>query len=449
MKLYLESLGCAKNQVDSEIMLGQLRQAGWEITTDPGEAEAIVVNTCCFIESAAQESVDTIIELAQYKRTGACRRLVVAGCLPQRYRDKIVAAIPEADMFLGTGAFDQIAKAVLPSRNRRKLLLPDPNRPAAAEGDGARVLLTPHTAYLKVAEGCGRACTYCIIPKLRGRHHSRPLADLAAEARDLIASGVQELVLVAQDTTAYGTDLKPPTSLAALVKCLAEIAAAEKQGALSPWIRILYGHPESLEEGFVRTVAAYPHVCSYFDLPIQHASDRILKRMGRGYTREKLHRLFQRIRTLVPDAVLRTTVIVGFPGETETDFREVLDFVEEIRFDHLGVFVYSDAEDIPAHRLRGKVPPAAAQERYDQLMCCQMDIACEKNQRHIDTTQQVLIEEDLGNHMFAGRTAFQAPEVDGVTYVNTAASGRRPAIGRFVRARITDGMEYDLMGELA
>lgn len=449
MKLYLESLGCAKNQVDSELMLGRLRQAGWEITDDPSQAHTIVVNTCSFIESAAQESVDTILELAAYKESGCCRRLVVAGCLPERYREKIVAAIPEADIFLGTGALDQIVQAVLPTRRRRKILLPDPDRAPGLHATGARVLTSPHTAYIKIAEGCSRACTYCIIPRLRGRHHSRPLADLAAEARELVAGGLQELVLVAQDTTAYGFDLKPPASLAKLVVCLAEIAAAEKRGPMAPWIRVLYGHPESLEEDFIRAVAAYPHVCSYFDLPIQHASDRILKRMGRGYTREKLRRTIQRIRTLVPDAVLRTTVIVGFPGETERDFEEVLDFVEEIRFDHLGVFVYSDAEDIPSHRLPGKVPPARAQERYDRLMSCQMEIASEKNQKHIDSTLWVLIEEDLGNHMFAGRASFQAPEVDGVVYVNTAASGRGLPVGRFARARITDAMEYDLMGELA
>jgi ribosomal protein S12 methylthiotransferase len=449
MKLYLESLGCAKNQVDSEIMLGRLRQAGWTLTDDPEEAHTIVVNTCSFIESAAQESIDTILELARYKSSGACRRLVVAGCLPERYREKIAEAMPEVDTFLGTGALDQIVAAVCARKALRQVVLPDPNLSGPPDDGLSRVLSSPHLAYIKVAEGCDRSCTYCIIPKLRGFQKSRPMAEVVAEASRLAAAGVQELILVAQDTTAYGTDLSPPETLAQVVRNLARGCTAESGSADRPWIRVLYGHPESLDEDFIRAVAASPNVCSYFDVPIQHASDKILKRMGRRYTRAKLLKLFHRIRALVPDATLRTTAIVGFPGETEADFRELVDFAEEIRFDHLGVFVYSDAGDIPSHRLRGRVPPAVSQSRYDQLMCCQMDIAAEKNQKFIGHTLRVLIEEDLGNHMFAGRTCFQAPEVDGVTYVNTAASGHELPIGGFAWTRITDAMEYDLMGEMA
>ena len=449
MKLHLISLGCAKNQVDSEIMLGRLAQAGWTITEDPEEAHTIVVNTCSFIEDAAQESLDMILELAEYKKNGICRRLVVAGCLPERYREEILQTMPEVDVFLGTGAFDQIVTAVGDLRIVHEAILPDPDQVLYHGQDSPRVLSTPHMAYLKVAEGCSRGCTYCIIPKLRGSHKSRPLEDVVAEARGLIASGVRELVLVAQDTTAYGGDLVPVVSLGRMVNRLATLSAGKGRKAEKPWIRVLYGHPESIDEEFIRAVAAHPNVCPYFDVPIQHASNHVLKRMGRRYTRDSLRDLFRRIRAQVPGASLRTTVIVGFPGETDKDFAEVLEFAEEIRFDHLGVFVYSDADDIASHRLRGYVPKPVAQDRYDQLMSAQMDIAAGNNQAHIDKTYPVLIEENLGNHLYAGRTYFQAPEVDGVTYVNTALSGHELMIGRFVRARINDAMEYDLMGEIA
>jgi ribosomal protein S12 methylthiotransferase len=449
MKLHLISLGCAKNQVDSEIMLGRLAQAGWTITEDPEEAHTIVVNTCSFIEAAAQESLDMILELADYKKNGTCRRLVVAGCLPERYREEILQTMPEVDVFLGTGAFDQIVAAVGDLRIVHEAILPDPDRVLYHGQDCPRVLSTPHMAYLKVAEGCSRGCTYCIIPKLRGSHKSRPLEDVVAEARDLVASGVRELILVAQDTTAYGGDLVPAVSLGRMVNRLATLSAGKGRKAEKPWIRVLYGHPESIDEEFIRAVASHPNVCPYFDVPIQHASNHVLKRMGRRYTRDSLRDLFRRIRAQVPGACLRTTVIVGFPGETDKDFTEVLEFAEEIRFDHLGVFVYSDADDIPSHRLRGYVPKPVAQDRYDQLMSAQMDIAAGNNQAHIDKTYPVLIEENLGNHLYAGRTYFQAPEVDGVTYVNTALSGHELMIGRFVRARINDAMEYDLMGEIA
>ncbi|MCU0559924.1 MAG: 30S ribosomal protein S12 methylthiotransferase RimO [Desulfobacterales bacterium] len=449
MKLHLTSLGCAKNQVDSELMLGRLRQAGWIITDDPEEAHAIVVNTCSFIEAAAQESLDTILELADYKKSGACRRLVVAGCLPERYREEIVNTMPEVDVFLGTGAFDQIVAALGKAGRTCKAILPDPDAARDPDHECPRVLSAPHMAYLKIAEGCSRSCSYCIIPKLRGRHRSRPMEDVVAEARDLVASGVNELILVAQDSTAYGADMAPRRSLGRLIESLAGISAGKGAALHAPWIRVLYGHPESIDDDFIRAVAAHPNACSYFDIPIQHASDRVLKRMGRRTPREKLRTLFRRIRGMVPDAVLRTTVIVGFPGETDRDFDELMRFVEDIRFDHLGAFVYSDAEDIPSHRLRGHVPEAIAQDRFDQLMSAQMEIAAEINQGRIEKTYGVLIEEHLGNHLYAGRTYFQAPEVDGVTYVNTARFGHELAIGRFVRARITDAMDYDLMGEVA
>jgi ribosomal protein S12 methylthiotransferase len=449
LKLHLVSLGCAKNQVDSEIMLGRLQQAGWSITDNPEEAHTIVVNTCSFIESAAEESVETIVELAEFKKSGSCRRLVVTGCLPERYREKIIQALPEVDIFLGTGAFDQVVKAAGDSPITNETVLPDPELACLDSPISPRLLSAAHMAYLKIAEGCSKHCTYCIIPKLRGTHKSRPPEDVAAEARELVVAGVKELVLVAQDTTSYGLDLTPPASLGGLVQCLGNLSVGKGRKNEAPWIRVLYGHPESIDESFIRAVAAHPNVCPYFDLPIQHASSRMLKRMGRRYTCDTLRRLFHRIREIVPDASLRTTAIVGFPGETDKDFHDLMNLAEEIRFDHFGAFVYSDAEDVPSHRLRGHVPRDVAQDRYDQLMSVQMDISAEKNQKHIGRTLQVLIEEDLGSHLFAGRTAFQAPEVDGVTYVNTASSGLPLPIGRFALARINDALEYDLMGEVA
>lgn len=443
------SLGCAKNQVDSEVMLGSLRLAGWNITEDPQEAHAIVVNTCSFIESAAEESIETIVELAEFKKNGCCRRLVVTGCLPERYREKIIQALPEVDVFLGTAALDQIVEAVGDASLVHQAILPDPDSICLDALNTPRVLTSAYMAYLKIAEGCGKACTYCIIPRLRGGHRSRPPEDVLAEARQLVGNGIKEINLVAQDSTSYGVDLSPPITLGGLIHRLADLSFGKGRTQERPWVRVLYGHPESIDETFMCAVAAYPNVCSYFDVPIQHASNRILKRMGRRYTHDSLKRLFQRIRDIVPDACLRTTIIMGFPGESDQDFQAVLDLAEEIRFDHLGAFVYSDADDLPSHRLRHHVPREVAQSRFDQLMSLQMDIATEKNQKHIGKTVRVLIEEDLGNHLFAGRTEFQAPEVDGVIYVNTAPSGRSLPIGRFVQARIIDSLEYDLMGELA
>jgi ribosomal protein S12 methylthiotransferase len=434
--------------VDSEVMLGRLKQAGWLPTDNPEEAHAIVVNTCCFIESASEESIDTIVELAGYKKNGACRRLVVTGCLPERYREKIVTALPEVDAFLGTGAFHEIETALDPGAAPQSVSLPDPDGALLDSPRTPRVLSAGHMAYVKIAEGCNMSCTYCIIRTLRGRHRSRAPEGVLSEARELVASGVRELVLVAQDTTSYGVDLDPPATLASLIHHMAVIPGAGRRKD-PPWIRVLYGHPESIDEAFMHAVADHPNVCPYFDLPVQHASARVLKRMGRHYGPDDLRRLFRRIREIVPGAALRTTVIVGFPGETDRDFQEMVDFAEEIRFDHLGAFVYSDADDLPSHRLRGHVPAQVAQDRYDQLMSAQMDISAEKNQKHIGKTVQVLVEEDLGSHLFAGRTAFQAPEVDGVTYVNTGTCGLSLPIGRFALARINDALEYDLMGEVA
>jgi ribosomal protein S12 methylthiotransferase len=447
MKLYLETLGCARNQVDSEIMIGRLKQAGWTIIDDPLEADTIVVNTCSFIESAAEESIDTILELARYRQEGSCSRMVVAGCLPERYREDILRSLPEVDVFLGTGAFDHVVKAAQDPQYAHQCVLPDPDVTPLQDTDTDREISQPHMAYLKIAEGCSKACTYCIIPKLRGKQKSRHPDDIVSEARRLIDQGVKELVLVAQDTTAFGKDLSTPATLGQLVERLANLECDKPRNPAEPWLRVLYGHPESIEDSFIEAVASAKNLCPYFDIPIQHVSSTILKHMGRHYTRDDLCRLFDRIRTVVPDAVLRTTLIVGFPGETDKDFEALLQFAEDVQFDHLGVFIYSDAEDLASHRLSGHVPISTARDRYHQLMSTQSGISSENNQKYIGKTVKVLVEESLEHHLFMGRTNFQAPEVDGITYINTAKSHFHLKIGCFTDMRVTDAMEYDLMGE--
>jgi len=447
MKLYLESLGCARNQVDSEIMTGRLKKAGWTITQDPQEAETIVVNTCSFIEDAAQESIDVILELAEYKKQGNCKRLVVTGCLPERYREEILRSLPEVDVLLGTGAFDQIIRAVREPKYVHMCVLPDPDLTELQPREVSRDLTMPHLAYLKIAEGCSKACTYCIIPKLRGKQKSRLPEEIVSEATQLIANGVNELVLVAQDTTAYGNDLPTRTNLSRLMESLANIPIDDLSRTTQPWVRVLYGHPESIENSFIEALASHSHLCSYFDIPVQHVSPGILKQMGRRYTKDDLYRLFDRIRDRVPDAALRTTIIVGFPGETDDDFEALLKFVEDVRFDHLGVFIYSDSDDLASHQLSHHIRKDVATDRYHHLMSAQSGISSENNRKYIGKTVKVLVEESLDNHLFAGRTNFQAPEVDGLTYLNTAKMPFGLKIGSFADMRVTDTMEYDLMGE--
>jgi ribosomal protein S12 methylthiotransferase len=438
MKLHLVSLGCAKNLVDSEIMLGRLMQAGLTVTPDPGKANLILINTCSFIESAIDESIDTILELAKFKQSGACERLIVTGCLPERFREKITDSLPEVDVFLGTGAFDKILAVVDCRTNRSRCFLPDPDTIPLQSQDSPRVLSTPFTAYLKIAEGCSRHCTYCIIPKLRGKQKSRQVNDIVGEARSLISSGVKELILISQDTTWYGKDLTPPTSLSRILEHISEISN-------DIWIRILYCHPESIDDTFIRTVAKRKNICSYFDIPIQHASDRVLKKMGRIYSSDDLRRLFDKIRTYVADAVLRTTAIVGFPGETDEDFEKLLAFVQDVCFDHLGAFNYSDAEDLPSHKLPDHIPESEAKYRYDRLMTCQAKISLSHNRKYIGNVYDVIVEEKIEENLVKGRTFFQAPEVDGTTYIRSEKLGS----GSFVSVKITDAHEYDLAGEVA
>jgi len=436
LKLHLISLGCPKNRVDSEIMLGRLMDGGVEITLDPQEAEIIVVNTCSFIESAITESIDTILEAARHKKTDQCRRLIVAGCLPERFRETLAQSLPEVDAFLGTGAYEDILAAATATAEPSWCLLPDPNARPLTGMEDHRIRSAPHTAYVKIAEGCDRHCTFCIIPRLRGGQKSRPMESIRSEAEFLIATGVKELVLVAQETTAYGADLSPQTSLEKLLSHLAELPGDFR-------VRFLYGHPESMTESLVQTVARHYRLCRYFDIPAQHGSDRILKKMGRHYSRETLCRLFEKIRAIAPDAVLRTTFLVGFPGETEEDFELLCSLAEDVRFDHAGVFTYSDAEDIPSHRLGPRVPKTVARKRRSRLMQMQAALSFQKNQGHINHVYPVLLEKKRASGHFLGRTAFQAPEIDGITRV----AGRGFETGSFVNVRITKAGTYDLTGE--
>ena len=436
MKVHLTSLGCAKNLVDSELMLGRFKHSGWIITAEPSEAETIIVNTCGFIESAIDESIDTILELARFKKQGTCRQLVVAGCLPERYREEIVAALPEVDLFLGTGAYDRIVEAVTGPAGENRSVWPDPNTLALQKHDELRIQSTPYLSYIKIAEGCSRHCTYCIIPKLRGSQRSRPLEDIVAEARSLIVSGAKELILVAQDTASYGRDLKPPTNFNTLLDSLAEVSD-------TVWFRFLYGSPDNIDASVIRTVARHLNICSYFDIPIQHVSSAVLKRMGRTYTQKDLQRLFADIRTRIPEVALRTTVMAGFPGETDREFKQLMDFIEEIQFDHLGVFIYSDAQDLSSHNLSGHVSRRVAQKRHDRLMSCQSKISLKNNRRHVDQTYVVIVEKKIEDNVYCGRTAFQAPEVDGLTYIHS----KQLQLGVFYDVKIRDALEYDLIGE--
>ena len=441
MQLHLINLGCARNQVDSEIMAGRLARAGHDIVDDPARAETIIVNTCCFVEDAADESVDAILAAAAYKQSGRCRRLIVTGCLPERYREASAEALPEVDLFLGTGAYDQILAVVEEtSPPDTNIILPDPDRIAPQTADTPRDPAAGPMAYIKIAEGCDRHCTFCIIPTLRGRQKSRPLVEIVGEAQRLIDQGVKELLLVAQETTRYGHDRDDGDSLSALLSALSD---------LSPdiWVRFLYAHPQSLTDDVLDTVAARPSLCAYFDIPIQHSVDRLLQQMGRRYTNEDLTAMLAHLRRRVPEVVLRTTLIVGFPGETDEDFNQLLQFVQTAQFDHLGVFTYSDADDLAAHGLPHPVAPETAKRRRDTLMDAQKIISASRLVRYLDQELTVLVEEAPEPGVFLGRTAFQAPEVDGLTYIHTAAEQNTVEVGRFVRVRITDTLEYDLVGE--
>ena len=442
MIVFLETLGCSRNQVDSEIMLGKLVAGGHSVTDDPSLAQVIIVNTCGFISTASDEAVDVILEMAAFKKKGKCERLIATGCLAQRYKDDnaLVSSLPEVDAFLGTAACDQILDAVESKELKPLTLFPDPNQRPFQNLSDQREPTSDGYAYIKVSEGCNRKCTYCIIPQLRGIQRSRPMEDICKEAGILVEKGVKEIILTAENTTDYGQDLKDGTGFEQVLTSLAR--TLEKEEA---WIRFLYTHPTTLTTPVIEAVMQHDNICSYYDVPIQHAASSVLKRMGRPYTNEVLYDLFATIRRLDPEASLRTTIIVGFPGETEDDFNILMKLIADIGFDHLGVFTYSDSDDLKSHHLKDHVPPEIAEERHDRIMAVQAAISQRVNEKYVDTVQDVLVEENPEKGVYVGRTKFQAPEVDGVTFIY--ADGLE--IASRVKVRITDAFEYDIAGEIA
>ncbi len=438
--LYLLSLGCAKNLVESEFLLWRLKTDGWNIISDPAKAEVIIINTCAFITPAIEESIDEILSLAENKKNGACKKLIVAGCLPQRFEKEISESMPEVDYFVGTGAFHKIPE-IASINKRKKIFFPDPNLSPFPKPNQKRIIQNKKSVYLKIAEGCNRRCSYCIIPKLKGKYRSRSVFDICSEAEALTKEGAKEISLIAQETTIYGKDLRVASDFSELLKRISEKAFLYSKDII---IRVLYTHPESLDEKIIKTIAQTKNIASYFDLPIQHASDNILKKMGRGYNAEKLYEIINTIRDYAPNAVLRTSLIVGFPNETEKDFKRLYDFIKKVKFDHLGVFTYSGAKDIPSGKIKKKVTKKIAEKRYKTLMKKQAEISFEKNQKRIGETYKVLIEEEEKG-VFTGRTWFQAPEVDGIVYVNALADNKLEK-GDVVSVKINEAAEYDLFG---
>ncbi len=438
-KILFVSLGCDKNLVDSEMMLGLLSGRGYEFTDDEREADAVVVNTCCFIGDAKEESVNTILEMAELKKSGAVEALVVAGCLAERYREEIRTEIPEVDAVLGTTAIDEICEALDEAfrgvgRERYKSLS---ERPLS----GVRRVVTTggHFAYLKIAEGCDKHCTYCIIPKVRGAYRSVPLEELVQEARTLAGQGVRELILVAQETTVYGQDLYGYKALPKLLHSLCRIEELR-------WIRILYCYPEEIDDELIRTIRDEEKICHYLDLPVQHASDRILRLMGRKTDRRRLREIIEKLRREIPDICLRTTLIAGFPGETEEDHRELLDFVGEMKFDRLGVFAYSQEEDTPAAGMPDQVPEKVKEKRRAQLMERQQQIAFDAAEDMVGRIVTAVVEGRVVDEgVYVTRTYRDAPNVDGFLFVDTE---RELMTGDFISVRVTAACEYDLMGEL-
>lgn len=438
LKIALESLGCSKNLMDAEIMTGILKEKGYEFVEEFDEADIIIVNTCGFIRDAKQESIDTIVELSQLKEVGKLKYLIVTGCLAQRYADELLEEIPEIDAIVGTGNFMNISE-IIDRLESEKNVTEIGNIEFAFDETLPRYVSTPeHMAYLKIGEGCSNHCTYCIIPKLRGKYRSRKIEDIVEEAKTLAAEGAKELVVIAQDTTRYGEDLYGEAKLAELLEELAGIEGIK-------WIRIMYSYPESITEKLIDVIAAHDNICSYFDMPIQHASNRVLKRMNRRTSKEDIRSKVEMIRSKIPDAVIRTTVIVGFPGETEEDLEELIDFMKEIKFDRLGAFAYSREEDTPADRMDGHMDEEIKEERRDRVMMVQQAISEEINQKREDKVFEVLIEEEAEEGVYVGRTQGDAEEIDSVVYVN---SDEELEIGSFVNVYITEAMEYDLIGDV-
>jgi ribosomal protein S12 methylthiotransferase len=444
MKIGLVSLGCPKNLVDSEVMLGLAQNAGHELTPDPAEAEVLVVNTCAFIDSAKQESIDTILEMAQHKASGSCRRLIVTGCLGERYREELRKEIPEIDAVLGTGQVPEIVGAITGGATPLTFYKREPSSRDLPtyiyDADTPRLLATPrHYAYVKIAEGCDYKCAFCIIPTLRGAYRSRPADSIVREARSLADRGVKELLLISQDTTFYGIDRQERGALARLLRELNGIDGLE-------WIRLLYLYPTTIDDDTLGAMAECEKVCKYIDLPLQHASNPVLKRMKRPGTRRQYDALLSRIRGRVPGVALRTTFIVGFPGETDHDHQELLSFVEEQRFDHVGVFTYSHEEGTSAHAMDDDVPAKEKQARRNRVMALQKRLVRSRQKSRIGGTVRMIVDGPSGDHdlVLKGRLMTQAPDIDAAVYLTECDPSRFRA-GDFAEVEIVGARDYDLV----
>ena len=439
MKILFISLGCDKNLVDTEVMLGMLASRGYEMTNDEQEADIIVINTCCFIHDAKEESIQNILEMAEYKKNGSAKALIVTGCMAERYRQEILDEIPEVDEVLGTTAYDRILDAVdaalagqheVMTADLDALPLPETKRLVTTGG---------HFAYLKIAEGCDKHCTYCIIPKIRGNFRSVPMERLLKEAQDLAEQGVKELILVAQETTLYGKDLYGEKSLPKLLRELCKISGIR-------WIRILYCYPEEITDELIQVMKEEPKICHYLDLQIQHANDTILKRMGRRTSKQELINIVQKLRKEIPDICLRTTLITGFPGETQEQHEEVMEFIDTLEFDRLGAFTYSPEEDTPAATFEDQIDEEVKEDRQADIMELQQEIAFDKAEDMIGREVLVMIEGKVADeNAYVGRTYRDAPNVDGLIFINTDVE---LISGDFAKVKVTGALDYDLIGEL-
>ena len=439
MKILFISLGCDKNLVDTEVMLGMLASRGYEMTNDEQEADIIVINTCCFIHDAKEESIQNILDMAEYKKNGSAKALIVTGCMAERYRQEILDEIPEVDEVLGTTAYDRILDAVdaalagqheVMTADLDALPLPETKRLVTTGG---------HFAYLKIAEGCDKHCTYCIIPKIRGNFRSVPMERLLKEAQDLAEQGVKELILVAQETTLYGKDLYGEKSLPKLLRELCKISGIR-------WIRILYCYPEEITDELIQVMKEEPKICHYLDLPIQHANDTILKRMGRRTSKQELIDIVQKLRKEIPDICLRTTLITGFPGETQEQHEEVMEFIDTLEFDRLGAFTYSPEEDTPAATFEDQIDEEVKEDRQADIMELQQEIAFDKAEDMIGREVLVMIEGKVPDeNAYVGRTYRDAPNVDGLIFINTDVE---LISGDFAKVKVTGALDYDLIGEL-
>lgn len=445
MKIGVVSLGCPKNLVDSETMLGLIHEENYEITNDPSEAEIIIVNTCGFIESAKEESINTIFQMAEYKKSGSCKYIIVTGCLSQRYAEELFSELPEADAIAGVEVYDEIGSIIKRVMNGERFIMLERSKPdviyTSKETFLPRILTTPsYTAYLKIAEGCDNCCSYCAIPKIRGPYRSKPMEQVLKEAKALADNGVKELIVVAQDTTRYGEDL--PGGKLLLADLLKELNKIESL----KWIRVMYCYPNNFTDELIETFASLDKVCKYVDLPLQHASNRLLASMNRYDTREEVETLLAKLRKRIPGIVIRTTFIVGFPGETDADFEELKEFVEQQRFENAGVFAYSQEEGTAAGAMPNQIPDEIKQERYHELMALQAQISEEIHKDTEGQTLEVLVEgiEEDGSGLHYGRSYREAPDIDGLVFIENPGDIKP---GCFVKVNILQGFTYESVGE--